>query len=384
VEKDHSKGRSVRVDMVHLQLTTRCNLDCWFCGQRKWRTADGVCRKDGMRREMTEEQWLRVADDIIRTGAMQHHMPSVMIWGGEAELSDSFPAVLQHLHDHGVSVGMVTNGTLMDRYASLIDRCVDKLYLSVDGTPEIHDCIRGKGTFGKIRDNLTLLRSGKIQRVIMTVITDEVAEHLDEVLDSYCSLRPNLIIFQDMIGLSKEEVVRYQEWSREVFNQDAPMIGSWAEARQEQVNRRRRAVKVVSFLAKKACRNDRSERYPFEIQYLPHRSTLSCFLPHEIEALYRINGVDNVALPAAESHACGNHVNLVCTSAWHHLHVGWNGEVSFCTDFTDISMGNIMESTLLQIMNGEKAERFRKEIESGNCVCCRHCSWCYKKDYTRL
>ena len=337
-----------------------------------------------MRREMTEEQWLRVADDIIRTGAMQHHMPSVMIWGVEAELSDSFPAVLQHLHDHGVSVGMVTNGTLMDRYASLIDRCVDKLYLSVDGTPEIHDCIRGKGTFGKIRDNLTLLRSGKIQRVIMTVITDEVAEHLDEVLDSYCSLRPNLIIFQDMIGLSKEEVVRYQEWSREVFNQDAPMIGSWAEARQEQVNRRRRAVKVVSFLAKKACRNDRSERYPFEIQYLPHRSTLSCFLPHEIEALYRINGVDNVALPAAESHACGNHVNLVCTSAWHHLHVGWNGEVSFCTDFTDISMGNIMESTLLQIMNGEKAERFRKEIESGNCVCCRHCSWCYKKDYTRL
>jgi sulfatase maturation enzyme AslB (radical SAM superfamily) len=307
-----------------------------------------------------------------------------MIWGGEAELSNSFPVVLQHLHDHGVSVGMVTNGTLLDRFASLIDCCVDKLYLSVDGTPEIHDCIRGKGTFEKIKNNLVSLHSGNMQRIIMTVITDEMVNHLEAVLDSYCSLKPDLVILQDMISLNKEEVVRYEEWSREVFNQDAPMIGSWAAAWQEQVNRRRRAVEVVSFLAEQACRSGRSERYPFEIQYLPHRSTLSCFLPHEIEALYRINGVDNIALPVSEPHAYGSDVNLICTSAWHHLHVGWNGEVSFCTDFTDISMGNIMESMLLQIMNGEKAKRFRKEIESGNCVCCRHCSWCYKKDYTRL
>ena len=124
-----------------------------------------------MHRELTEEQWLHVADDIIQTGVMQHQMPSVMIWGGEAELSNSFPVVLQHLHDHGVSVGMVTNGTLLDRFASLIDCCVDKLYLSVDGTPEIHDCIRGKGTFEKIKNNLVSLHSGNMQRIIMTVIT---------------------------------------------------------------------------------------------------------------------------------------------------------------------------------------------------------------------
>lgn len=55
-----------KIQMVHLQLTKRCNLNCWFCGQRK-KNWDGAVHVG----ELGTEQWLEVAvqlNDLKSTG----------------------------------------------------------------------------------------------------------------------------------------------------------------------------------------------------------------------------------------------------------------------------------------------------------------------------
>ena len=73
-----------------------------------------------------------------------------------------------------------------------------------------------------------------------------------------------------------------------------------------------------------------------------------------------------------------------CLSPWRHLHIMWNGETSFCTDFTDFSMGNVREQPLEALFRGEQAEKFRKLVENGRNPSCRHCSWGDKEDFFEL
>ena len=73
-----------------------------------------------------------------------------------------------------------------------------------------------------------------------------------------------------------------------------------------------------------------------------------------------------------------------CLSPWRHLHIMWNGETSFCTDFTDFSVGNVREQPLEALFRGEQAEKFRKLVENGRNPACRHCSWGDKECFYEL
>lgn len=68
-------------------------------------------------------------------------------------------------------------------------------------------------------------------------------------------------------------------------------------------------------------------------------------------------------------------VNAHCLSPYKHLHINWNGNVSFCTDFYDYSIGNVREKDIFEIFTGEDADKMRCEISDGKYEGCKHCSW---------
>ena len=97
-----------KIQMVHLQLTKRCNLNCWFCGQRK-KNWDGAVPVG----ELGTEQWLEVAVQL--NDLKVPVKPCVMLWGGEAALSPAFIPVVKMLYENGFSLGMGTNGTMLGK-----------------------------------------------------------------------------------------------------------------------------------------------------------------------------------------------------------------------------------------------------------------------------
>jgi MoaA/NifB/PqqE/SkfB family radical SAM enzyme len=97
---------------------------------------------------------------------------------------------LQYAQQKGVTVGMVTNGSLLDerRLADLAEAGLHRIAFSLDGsTPEVHDRIRVPGSYSKVLDSLDLCdRTRKAQgsdfRVhVNTVVMGPNVEQLTEI-----------------------------------------------------------------------------------------------------------------------------------------------------------------------------------------------------------
>jgi sulfatase maturation enzyme AslB (radical SAM superfamily) len=314
------------LELVHLQLTKRCNLHCWFCGQ--WGKNGSFRQKAG--EELTSAEWLNAARELTAMTARQPR-PSVVLWGGEPLLSPCFGEISDYLYRQGFPLGMVTNGTLLE---SQLERCRTQfctIYISLDGTPAIHDAIRGAGTYERVARNIRALQGGRARIVLMTVLTKETRENLKAVLDGFRQLSPDEVLLQERIALAPQEIGAYAGWLRDSFGQTARDIFAWSDAAPEPQT-------APDWYARWLSENP----YPFPVHHLPHGAYSE---------------------------------RRFCLSPWRHLHIAWNGETGFCTDFSDFSCGNVRDTPIPALFAGEKAQKFAAQTAAGRCPACQHCSW---------
>ncbi len=129
---------------IQWHLTERCNLRCRHCYQSRRRvyemTANEVKHEiDGatqMFQAWEEEHGIRVS-------------PSIHFTGGEPLLYEGLWEVIAYSKEKGYGVAMMSNGTLISKddaeKASLLG--ISDIQVSLEGPPELHDFIRGRGSF---------------------------------------------------------------------------------------------------------------------------------------------------------------------------------------------------------------------------------------------
>ncbi len=112
-----------------------CNLHCTHC---YW----WLNRKEN--EELTVEQW----KEIIDTKFKKNHVFIITLVGGEPTLR---PDVIElFVNEFPKRVSIVSNGTYpLKKYNDLYF-----YWISVDGTEEVHDTIRGKGAYASTRKNI--------------------------------------------------------------------------------------------------------------------------------------------------------------------------------------------------------------------------------------
>jgi MoaA/NifB/PqqE/SkfB family radical SAM enzyme len=150
---------------ISLELTRRCNLSCSHCYVRAGHTRYGHEMDTGRLLEVIEE-W---ADIGLR---------GMELTGGEPILHERFWDVLELSQEKLTMLGVLTNGTLLDRRA--LDRLKEHrekllLAISLDGaTPETHDRVRGvTGSFERTVEAIGRAAERGIRvRVAMTVLPD--------------------------------------------------------------------------------------------------------------------------------------------------------------------------------------------------------------------
>ena len=314
-----------RINHIHFQITRNCNLRCAFCGQ--WGKKGFFSDISG--EEMTFSDWENIVNQLESYRKKEGISPLVTVWGGEPLVSPFFDKIMLLLKRKGFETEVITNGVLICNHLEVLTNCADKIYVSVDGTKEIHDAIRGNGVYDKVMDNLKKLRHKNV--TVMSVITKKLTENLPIFLKELNELNICELFLQDMIGLSSSEVIEYKNTMKDFFGINADFIDSWEN--NEKINFSDELKKALAKIDQNAL---------------------------NYKVIHKKHSYDKT---------------MICKSPFTHPHIAWNGEVIYCTDFYDFSAGNVKREGLENIFLNEKSEIFRQIIENGKCTSCNHCSW---------
>jgi MoaA/NifB/PqqE/SkfB family radical SAM enzyme len=129
---------------VQLHLTERCNLRCTHCYQSGGRTAElNRAEISDLLSELTDmlQAWTEAYGIEFSS--------SLNVTGGEPFLRSGLVDILDEMNDRNLDVYLLTNGTLIDREkaAALAALAVKGVQVSIEGPEEVHDSIRGAGSF---------------------------------------------------------------------------------------------------------------------------------------------------------------------------------------------------------------------------------------------
>ncbi|MHB8809804.1 MAG: radical SAM protein [Desulfobulbaceae bacterium] len=135
---------SLQEFFVQCHLTERCNLSCTHCYQTGGRT--GELSLNEIRALLAE------IADMLRAWTDAYGLEfsaSLNVTGGEPLLRRDLFEIIGEMGAGGFAVYLLTNGTLVDKdkAAQLAALGVKGVQVSIEGPEDIHDSIRGKGSF---------------------------------------------------------------------------------------------------------------------------------------------------------------------------------------------------------------------------------------------
>lgn len=182
--------------VVGIQLTLRCNFRCDYC-----------TRNSDQRIEIPFDVVRDVLGEIRALGGRK-----VVFTGGEPLLYKGIEELVDHGIGLGLSMGLNTNGSFLGRQRSLLDKVAD-VTMSIDGGREVHDRIRGPGSFDKVIEGVRLAHEHDVPVHLTVVLHRESLSQIDELLEIARRERAPMM-FQpvfDPIPIGRDDVVPYTE-----------------------------------------------------------------------------------------------------------------------------------------------------------------------------
>lgn len=146
--------------LIQWHLTERCNLRCRHCYQ-----------EGGPVKELTREQVFAVIDEIDqmlqawRENYAIEFQPSFNVTGGEPLLRPDLFAILERMAGIGFEIYVLSNGTVItpERARRLAELKVNGVQVSLEGPAEIHEAIRGPGSFAASLAGIRALMDAGVQ-----------------------------------------------------------------------------------------------------------------------------------------------------------------------------------------------------------------------------
>jgi radical SAM protein with 4Fe4S-binding SPASM domain len=241
---------------------------------------------------------------------------------------------------------VVTNGTFLAKHAEeLVDIGWDSLALSLDGTRELHDTIRGqKGTYDRLMASIEAIQDEKKKHgrrkpsiTLVTTVSKDNAHYLDRIFDIGEEAEADAMteeighrheaVMQQRLGITPKAWKGYL-WS---FNEIDPQA-------------------VVE-----SVKRIRSRKYSFPYLLIPD-------LEYEDIPRYYQEPANTFSFDK-------------CVYPWMVTDIMPNGDVAPCRDYPDYVVGNIKEDSLLNVWNSERYRKFRTALkaEGGLFPICARC-----------
>lgn len=160
-------------DTVYIELTRRCNLFCKHCLNNSGKKVDN---------ELTKDEVIDMINKLSLEGVQE-----IRFTGGEPLLFEGIYEIINCAHNNGLRTSLGTNATLITKEAAnkLKQSGLNNAVVSLDGTKEIHDSIRGMGNFDNAMRGLKHLIEADIDVRVNSVI---MKNNINEVIELAKSL----------------------------------------------------------------------------------------------------------------------------------------------------------------------------------------------------
>jgi MoaA/NifB/PqqE/SkfB family radical SAM enzyme len=214
-------GWSPPPSLAVLRPTLRCNLSCQICYDRGENIVRDSWSLEGMDSgaELDDSTWIELVT------ALAAFKPTFYITGGEPLLASTLIPIIRTIKQHGCYVSLNTNGVMLEqRAAELLDAGVDKIIVSLDGPPAVHDSVRGESFDALargIREVQRLMKARGVKRPVIRlqcVISHLNLEHLEETVEEAAKLGCGEIRFQHPIFAFSPEACRVTESMKLLLN----------------------------------------------------------------------------------------------------------------------------------------------------------------------
>ncbi|GMU54077.1 MAG: radical SAM/SPASM domain-containing protein [Candidatus Xenobia bacterium] len=162
-----------------LEITRACNMRCLHCA-----SAAGTVRPN----ELSTERMLTLIDELHELG-----VEDMVFSGGEPLVRKDWPVLAARVRGHGMSLGMVSNGTFALRHMHHIREYLTAYSMSLDGMEETHNHIRCSPTaFSDVFAAFDELAEHDVYRFAVTSISKL---NLHQLEDMY-----RLLVEHDVVG----------------------------------------------------------------------------------------------------------------------------------------------------------------------------------------
>lgn len=159
---------------VEIEITPRCNLRCKYCCH--------FASEGDVSKELPFSDWEAFFAECGSNGVMSVHLS-----GGEPFIRKDILQILQSIIDNKMRFGCNTNGNYITEeiadYIANSKRC-NVMQVSLDGhCAEVHDALRGNGSFDKAVNAIRLMHSKGIPVSIRVTIHKNNVYYLKEIAE---------------------------------------------------------------------------------------------------------------------------------------------------------------------------------------------------------
>lgn len=324
---------------IGLKLTNRCNLRCTHCFQ--WDATGYHHTLD--KKELGKEGDLDI--EIVRE--LLHKTSSInsslYLWGGEPTLYAHWNELVAMLAEDPRDTVICTNGvTLQHQMDSLvkISECLTVL-ISIEGPEAVHDRIRGKNTYRKIMDNLQSLlklqREGVFKGILSVeaVISDDLIPHLYDFCNHFEALQINTLFLNFPWYIPENVAAEMDEFFQSRYgwmNTDRGKANSWHSF----------DFRISSALVpelKAQIERIMQKTWNIRLRFHPE-------LKDDM-----VDFIEGSTQPAQQKTRClgiSSRIDLLP-----------GGKVTPCKKFPEFVVGNLNESSLEEVWQGDGYKRFR-------------------------
>jgi len=181
---------------IQWHLTERCNLRCTHCYQTEGKTEELT---------LTEiKEVLSEITDMLTIWSDKYQLefsPSLNITGGEPLLRNDLFKILGKMHATDFAIYLLTNGTLVDaeKAKHLADLDVKGVQVSIEGPEDVHDSIRGNGSFAASCRGVTHLLKSGLKVTLNATLSEINAEKFRDIFEIATSLGVQRLGFSRLV-----------------------------------------------------------------------------------------------------------------------------------------------------------------------------------------